>query len=82
MKRAQSSKTRQPAPDEMLPEYQFDYRKSRPNRFAGRYAEGGLVVVLEPDISEVFPSAESVNKALRALIAAMPAQMKARKVRR
>jgi hypothetical protein len=31
-----------------------------------------LVVMIEPDIAKVFKSSEQVNKALRALISAMP----------
>ena len=33
------------ASEEMLPEYQFDYRKARPNRFAGRVKRGSRAVV-------------------------------------
>jgi hypothetical protein len=58
--------------DDMRPEYHFDYSKARPNRFADRMKEGPLVVVVDPEVAQVFPSAESVNNALRALIAAMP----------
>lgn len=53
-------------------EYRFDYSKSRPNRFADKAGETPLVVVLDPDVAEVFTTPEAVNKALRALITAMP----------
>lgn len=56
----------------MLTEYDFDYSKARPNRFADRMKEGPLVVLVDPDVAEVFTTPESVNKALRALIMAMP----------
>ena len=56
----------------MRPEYRFDYRKARPNRFAGRSKEKRLVVVLEPDVAQVFKTPESVNQVLRALIMTMP----------
>jgi len=56
----------------MLPEYHFDYRKARPNRFAPKIPEGSRIVVLEPDIAKVFTTPESVNAVLRALIAAIP----------
>jgi hypothetical protein len=62
-----------PSSDEMLPEYDLDAMKSRPNRFAGRVAGSRLVITLDPDVSEVFTSAEAVNSVLRALITAMPA---------
>jgi hypothetical protein len=51
--------------DEILPEY--DFSDARPNKYAARYAAGSSVVVLEPDVAAVFPSAGEVNEALRAL---------------
>ena len=57
--------------EELLPEYRFDYRKARPNRFAAR------TVILDQDVAEFFTTSESVNRALRALIEAnSPAQEK------
>jgi hypothetical protein len=35
---------------------------------AGRNSSGGLVVRLEPDVAEIFPSADAVNEALRFLV--------------
>lgn len=63
--------------DEMLPEYRFDYRKARPNRFAPKIPEGSRIVILEPDIAEVFTTPESVNTILRALITTMPKRQEA-----
>jgi hypothetical protein len=51
-------------PDEILPEY--DFSRGRRNPYAARMA-GGHIVVLEPDVAEVFPNASAVNEALRAL---------------
>jgi hypothetical protein len=56
----------------MLPEYDFDYGKSKPNRFAGRISKERVVVLLDSEVSEVFTTPESVNTVLRALITAMP----------
>jgi hypothetical protein len=56
----------------MQPEYDFDYSKAKPNRFAGRLAKDRLVVLLDPGVSKVFTDSESVNAALRALIVALP----------
>ena len=56
--------------DDLLPEYDFDYRKARPNRFALK--DDQRVVILEPDVAEIFKTSESVNEVLRALIATMP----------
>ncbi|MDP3013043.1 MAG: hypothetical protein Q8M92_02290 [Candidatus Subteraquimicrobiales bacterium] len=63
--------------DEMLPEYRFDYRKARPNRFAPKIPEGSRIVILEPDIAEVFTTPGSVNTILRALITTMPKRQEA-----
>lgn len=62
--------------EEMQPEYDLDYTKARPNRFAGRMAKDRLVVLLDPEVSKVFTDSESVNAALRALITAMPKSVK------
>jgi hypothetical protein len=71
MKKAQTSKSRNRS-DELQPEYRFDYSKSKPNRFASRVGRQSTVVLLDPDIAEVFTTPESVNNILRALITAMP----------
>ena len=66
----------------MRSEYSWDYRKARPNRFAGRIDKGYLVVTLDPDISEIFTTPESVNAVLRALITTMPKTTKLKAVRK
>ena len=61
-------KTMRPRPvraDEVLPEY--DFSRSRPNKYASRYAKGTLVVTLDPDVAAIFPGAREANDALRAL---------------
>ncbi len=57
---------------EMAPEYRFDYKKAKPNRFASRMKDAPLVAVIDPDVAKVFTTPQEVNKALRALISAMP----------
>ena len=54
--------------DELLPEYDLDYTKSKPNRFAEKYQQTQRTVILENDVAENFPSSESVNEALRFLV--------------
>jgi len=54
--------------DDLLPEYRFDYSKSQPNRFAKNYNQMQITVVLDSDVAENFPDAESVNEALRSLL--------------
>lgn len=72
MKKTSISKSSKVESPDMLPEYDFDYSKARPNRFAGKISEERLVVVLDPEVSQVFTTAESVNAVLRALVAALP----------
>lgn len=67
--------------DEMRPHYDFDYSKSRPNRFASRASAGTIAVVLDPDVARVFSSAEAVNTFLRSAISAMPAVDRSKKKR-
>lgn len=51
---------------EMLEEY--DFSKGVRGKYSQRYATGSNVVVISPDVAEVFPDSESVNEALRTLI--------------
>lgn len=67
--------------DELRPHYDFDYSSAKPNRFAPRFAEGAVAVVLEPDVANVFRSSDAVNKFLRSAIAAMPNTAAAKKKR-
>jgi hypothetical protein len=76
MKKTSERKAHNKRPDGMKPEYDFDYSKAKPNRFAGRIANDQTVVLLDPEVSRVFTDAESVNAALRALIAALPKNLK------
>lgn len=52
--------------DDLLPEYEFDYRKAKANRFA--LAERQRIVILEAGVAEHFHDSESVNRVLRMLI--------------
>lgn len=70
MKPIPTSRSPQPADDELLPEYSFDYAKAKPNRFAQR--ENQPIIVLDPDVAQYFHDSESVNRVLRALILNMP----------
>ncbi len=51
--------------DTMRPEY--DFSGAMRGVTAVRYAEGTNVVVITPDVLDVFPDSDSVNEALRAL---------------
>jgi hypothetical protein len=58
---------RKPPEDEMRAEY--DFSKAVRGKYAGRISRDATVVVLEPDVAKVFATSESVNSALRALVA-------------
>jgi hypothetical protein len=45
--------------DDVLPEY--DFSRSRPNKYTSRFQPGSAVVVLDPDIAAIFSSATGVN---------------------
>ena len=72
MKKMPANKTKTRKVSDMQAEYRFDYKKAKPNRFAERMKDSPLVAVIDPDVAKVFTTAEAVNKALRALISAMP----------
>jgi len=58
--------------DELRPEYRFDYGASRPNPYAESLRGRAIAVVLDPEVAQAFPTSESVNNALRAVMAAVP----------
>jgi len=51
--------------DTMRPEY--DFSKADRGVTAARYAEGTNVVLLDPDVAEIFPDTRAVNEALRTI---------------
>jgi hypothetical protein len=51
--------------DTLRPEY--DFSGAVRGITAARYAEGANVVVIDPDVLDVFPDGPAVNEALRAL---------------
>lgn len=57
--------TRVTVNDDLLPRYDFDYSKSKPNRFAEKYNKMVRRVGLAPDVADEFPTEDSVNDALR-----------------
>ena len=79
MKKAPPLRQRRTAEREMRSEYRFDYGKARPNRFAGRVPEDAIAVVLDPEVTSVFGSSESVNALLRSVIKAIPGHGKKRR---
>jgi len=62
--------------DDLLPNYNFDFSKSKPNRFAARLKNNSNYILLEPDIAKYFKTSEQVNNALRAILIAYPTNKK------
>ena len=58
--------------DTLRPEY--DFRGGVRGKYVARYRAGTNVVVLDPDVAEAFGNAAAVNRALRALLDAVPAR--------
>lgn len=56
--------------DDLRSEYDFKSLQVR-KLGSGRKSFGGTTVKLEPDVAEMFPSADAVNEALRLLIRVM-----------
>jgi hypothetical protein len=46
----------------------YDFSGGVRGKYASRFAEGSKVIVLDPDVAEVFGDAAAVNQALRELI--------------
>jgi hypothetical protein len=59
--------------DDLRPHYDFDYQKTKPNRFASMELifKGRRSVFLDEDVADVFDSSEAVNTVLRSAIKAM-----------
>ena len=47
---------------------EYDFSKGVIGKYAGRYAEGTNVILLDEDLVQVFPDSKSVNDALRSLV--------------
>ena len=56
--------------DDLRTEYDLKHLRVR-KLGSGRKSFGGVTVRLEPDVAEMFPSADAVNEALRFLIRVM-----------
>ena len=73
MRKTSAAKKRQKTiTNTMRKKYRFDYSRAKPNRFAGKFANDSVAVILEPDVAARFKSSKTVNAALRSLFSAMP----------
>ena len=61
------SQSNNPEPEEEMRE-EYDFSGGVRGKYYKQYMEGTNVILLEPDVAEVFRDSESVNRALRVLI--------------
>lgn len=47
----------------------YDFSEGARGKYAKLYKDGTNVVLLEPEVARAFPNSESVNKALKKLLA-------------
>lgn len=74
MKKKVSRRNQRSDRDTMRPEY--DFTNAVRGVTAARYAEGANVVVIDPELLDVFPDGTAVNQALRALAPVLRGQRK------
>jgi len=72
MKKMLVRKRSQAGLEELSRKYRFDYKQSKPNRFASRMSGGAIAIVLDPDVAAIFKSSKKVNELLRSVISALP----------
>lgn len=60
-------KTPQLGSDKDTMRLEYDFSKAVRGITAKRYAKGTNVVLLDPDVAEIFPNARAVNEALRTI---------------
>jgi hypothetical protein len=80
MKKAKSKAKPDPDRDTLQPEY--DFSKAVRGTTAARYAKGTNVVILDPELRELFPTSEAVNEALRELAAIAKRAVRVKRGRR
>jgi hypothetical protein len=68
--------------DDLRPEYRFAYSKARPNPYAARLKGKAVAVVLHAEVAAAFPTSQSVNTALRAVMVERRSRRRPRAARR
>lgn len=51
---------------------EYDFSGGERGKYARRFRKGAIMVVLDPDIADAFPTGADVNRALRAILEAVP----------
>ena len=60
-----TTKAKNPATDTDTMRAEYDFSKAARGVTAARYAQGTNVVLLDPDVAQLFPDSRAVNEALR-----------------
>jgi hypothetical protein len=66
-KKGENMKKAQKKTEDMEMREEYDFSGGVRGKYAKRYAEGTNVIVLDPDVAEMFPDSKSVNEALKYL---------------
>ena len=61
---------------------EYDFSGAVRGKYYERYRQSSNVVLLDPDVSEAFPNAESVNQALRVLASAARKSVRVQRAQR
>ena len=67
MKKKASASSRRGSSDRDTMRREYDFSKAVRGVTAARYAEGANVVVVDPEVLDLFPDGTAVSEALRAL---------------
>lgn len=60
---------------------EYDFSKGRPNPYAARAKMGTNLVLIEPELYELFPSSDAVNDALRLIVRASAKAIRSKAVK-
>jgi len=66
-KKGENMKKAQKKTEDMEMREEYDFSGGVRGKYAKRYAEGSNVIVLDPELAEMFPDSKSVNEALKYL---------------
>ena len=61
---------------------EYDFSGGERGKYTKRFGQGAVLVVLDPDIAEAFPTGADVNRALRAILEAVPKRTARRRAAR
>jgi len=54
------------------PREEYEFAGGQRGKYSGRIGKDAVMVALDPDVAEAFPTAAAVNRALRAIIETAP----------